>query len=108
MVKALMREFLRLTDIVQYIEYIFSTTFDKVYNYSAVPKIKRTKDFESYDVHANVFIPKTVEELDSEEIRMLCDELLEIIVGSLVSMPQSIRYLLVLIKDYIKESVIFY
>ena len=103
-----MREFLRSTDIVQYMEYIFSTTFDKVYNYSAIPKVKRRKNFEPPETHPQVFAGKIIEELDSEEIEMLCDELLEIIVGSLVSMPQSIRCLLVLIKNYVIEFVTFY
>lgn len=103
MVKQLMRAFLRASDVVQYVEYIFSGMFDKVYNYSAIPKARRQKKF-------ILGMPSTkpiteVEELDHEEMMGICDELLEVIVGSLVSMPQSVRYLLVLIKNYAIETV---
>ena len=105
-----MNSYLNQADILQYVVTIFSSTFSKVYNYSKIPKPKRMGNEVvklSMPVNSMAKNITKVEELDQKELECICNELMDLIMDSLISMPQSLRYLLVTIAQCESEKVLW-
>ena len=107
----ILKAFLRHTDIMLYVEYLFASTFERANNFSSIPKTKRRYLSQSYQEDG--IIKKFPASADKEdylsvsEVIMFCQEILNKIEGSLAIMPLSVRCLLKAIENYAAETVLF-
>lgn len=86
---------------MEYMEYIFSDILLRIYNYSMLPKVTRIglykpdeESFEDDNDGKGYLSPLT-----QDDIKIICEELIGKIVGSSISMPQTIRYILKFIEE---------
>jgi len=128
-VNRLFKSFLNRTEIRQYVEQIFASTFEKVYNFRAIPQNLhgfeksepnpklQTKDWCSFSETElnkllNPVLPqdegKPIETMKVYELFTFCDEIMSNMSELLSSMPQSIRFLLKTIEIHATKSVFSY
>jgi len=87
----LLHSYLKQTELMLYVQQIFSPTLEKMCSYSAIAKEKRLNIehelYEKFSYHAKE--KHKNEQLQLNEMIMFCDELFEVIIRSLVFMPES-------------------
>ena len=98
----LVKSYLERTEIIKYTDYIFSNTFKKIYNYCVIPRNKR---FSEISLINNEDKNNEKDLFTVDEIIEFCDELINAIVGSIISMPRSLRYFIKLLEVVTIEAV---
>ena len=103
----LLKSYLKQTEIMQYTEHIFSSILERICNYSMIPQKKRKLPNPSSS--ENAVRPNSSKDnneiLQLNELLPFLDEMFELIIGSLTSMPQSIRILIKIIEICAMETV---
>jgi len=114
----LIRAFLLRTEAKQYVKRLFGPIFNRLYNFTALPpdiKKKLLRNLLNQDIdfsQTQVINPlikgtkEVIEPMKAYEVMAFCEVLLNNIVESIPFFPQSIRYLLKAIQQYIIEEVI--